>query len=224
VAASQSATRSAAAGMSLSEMSSRRTVVGLAGDEEAFGAGGGEGAGGAGAVDEAEVEGPEALFEPAEVVVLAVGHELEHAGGEVEAVDDPGVVALEFEEAGPGGVGFHGLRFFVRLEVDEAAAPGEVGEGAPFAGDERGVVAVAAGADDARVFVEGEGEVGLEGQARAFEDDLGGEFRGHGQGGMERWNTGMRGRVEYWNSGWWSLEWPGWSARLEWDEKTLYGR
>jgi hypothetical protein len=156
-------------------------LVGLAGDEEALGAGGGEGIGGAGAVDEAEVEGEEALLEPAEIVVLAMGHELEHAGGEVEAVDDPGVVALEFEEAGPGGVGLQGHRFFLRLEIDEAAAPGEVGEGAPLAGDEGGVVAVAAGADDAGVLVELEGDVGLEGEAGAFEDDLGGEFVAHGE-------------------------------------------
>jgi hypothetical protein len=97
----------------------------------------------------------------------------------VEAVDDPRVIALQLEEAGPGGVRLHGHRLFLRLEIDEAAAPGEVGEGAPFAGNERGVVAVAAGADDARVLVEREGEVGLEGQAGAFEDDLGRELVSH---------------------------------------------
>ena len=154
-------------------------LVGLAGDGEAFVACGGEGVGGAGAEDEAEVEGAEAVFEPAEIIMDAAGHELDHAGGEMEAVDDPGVVALEFEEAGPGGEGFHGEGFFVGFEIDEAAAPGEVGEGAPFAGDEGGGVAVAAGADDAGVLVEREGEVGLESEAGAFEDDFGRELVSH---------------------------------------------
>jgi len=42
------------------------------------------------------------------------------------------------------------------------------------------MVAVLARPDDTRVLVEGEGDLGLEGQAGAFQDDLGSEFVSHG--------------------------------------------
>jgi hypothetical protein len=70
-------------------------------------------------------------------------------------------------------VGLHRDGFFLRLEVDEAASPWDVGEGTPLGGDERRVVVVLARTDNARVLVEGEGDLGLEREARPFEDDFG---------------------------------------------------
>ena len=64
----------------------------------------------------------------------------------------------------------------MRLKIDQASSPGEIGEGAPFAGDERRVVAVPSRADDARVLVEGKSDVGFKRQARALEDYFWGHF------------------------------------------------
>ena len=58
--------------------------------------------------------GAQALLEPGEVVALAARGLLVELGREVEAVDDPGVVALQLEEAHPGGVGLQGQRLFLR--------------------------------------------------------------------------------------------------------------
>ena len=63
--------------------------------------------------------------------------------------------------------------------VNKGESVGVVGESAPFSRDERGVVVVLSRPDDAHVLIERKGDLGLEGQAGAFEDDLGGQFTAH---------------------------------------------
>ena len=65
------------------------------------------------------------------------------------------------------------------LEIDQPAPPWIVREGAPLGGDERGVIAVHARPDDARMLVERESDLGLESKAGALEDDFGDEFAAH---------------------------------------------
>ena len=143
---------------------------------EAFGARGFKGIRRAREQDNVKAKRGEAFFKPAEVVILVVGFELIGAGGDVKAVNDPRVIALQFKQARPGGVGFHRQRFLLRLKVDRAAPPGKVGEGAPFRRNERRVIFVFARSHDARMLVERKGDVGFERQARAFEDDFWGKF------------------------------------------------
>jgi hypothetical protein len=50
----------------------------------------------------------------------------------MEAVHDPGIVALEFEEPQPGGVGLHCQVLLLGLKVNQSAPPGIVSEGTPF--------------------------------------------------------------------------------------------
>ncbi len=94
----------------------------------------------------------------------------------METVNDPRIVAQKFEEASPGLVGLQGQGFFVGLEVYETSSPGKVGEGAPFGRDDRGMIAVFPRPYDAGMFIQGESDLSLESQARAFQNDLGTQF------------------------------------------------
>lgn len=67
----------------------------------------------------------------------------------------------------------------MRVKVDKPAAPGKVGERAPFGGNQRRMIAVFARADDARMLVERKGNIGLQRKPRAFENNLGTEFGRH---------------------------------------------
>jgi len=51
----------------------------------------------------------------------------------------------------------------VRLEVDEATTPGEVGKRTPLGRDEWRVIAILAWTDDTGVLIERKGDVGFEG-------------------------------------------------------------
>ncbi len=106
--------------------------------------------------------------------------ELVRPRGQVEAVDDPGVVRLELDQARPRVEHGHrpGLLLAAGLEVDRAAAPRHGREPAPLRGDQRRVVAVASRPDDAGMLVEREREVRLVGESRPLEDDLRGQL-GH---------------------------------------------
>ena len=113
------------------------------------------------------------LLQPAEVVVLAISLELVGSGGDVETINDPRVVAQKLKEPYPGLVGLQGQGFFVGLEVDEPPPPREIGEGAPFGGNEWRVVAVLPRPDDAGMFIQGECDLRLVGQPCAFQNNLG---------------------------------------------------
>ena len=63
--------------------------------------------------DQVETDGIQPLLEPAERVVSPLGLELIGTGGDVEAVDDPRVVALQLEEPGPGVIRLHGPALLV---------------------------------------------------------------------------------------------------------------
>ncbi len=118
----------------------------------------------------------ETFFKPVKIIILVVVRQLIRARGQVEAVNDPRIIALKFKEARPGGISFHRQRFFLRLKVDRAAPPGKVGESAPLCRNERRMIFIFARAHNARMFVERKGDVGLEGQACAFEDNFWGKF------------------------------------------------
>jgi len=68
----------------------------------------------------------------------------------------------------------------MRLKVDESAPPREIGKRTPFPGDERRVITILARSHNARVFVEFKGDLGLERQACAFQDDFWSELVSHG--------------------------------------------
>src|SRR5512144_1868733 len=97
----------------------------------------------------------------------------------METVDDPGVVALELEQAHPGRVRFHRHGLLVREIVDETPPPRDVREGAPFRRDKRRVVPVLARADDPRMLIQGERDLRLERESRPFEYDLWTELLRH---------------------------------------------
>lgn len=92
---------------------------------------------------------------------------------------DPRVIAIQFEQPRPRRVRFHRQRLFVRFKVNRSATPRIICERAPFRRNERRMIFVFARSDDARVLIQCKRNVGLEGEARAFENDFRDEFR-HG--------------------------------------------
>jgi len=85
-----------------------------------------------GAEHDMESQVIEPLFEPAEIVLPAVCPELIKLGGDMEPVNYPGIILLQFKEAHPGAVGLQGPLFLVGLKIYKPPAPGEVRERAPF--------------------------------------------------------------------------------------------
>jgi len=126
-------------------------------------------------------EGDQTIFKPGEIIVPASLDHLIDLSGEMEAVDNPGVVALKFEESHPGSVGFHCLVLFTWLEVDQAAAPGEIGEGTPFCRNDGGMIAVLPLTDDLWMLVEGKSNFSLKGESGPLKDDLWAELDAHGR-------------------------------------------
>jgi len=124
------------------------------------------------AQNDMKAEREQAVFEPGKIIVPPPVDHLVDLSGKMEPIDDPRIVALEFEELHPGFIRLSCAGFFLRLEVDESATPGEIGEGTPFRGNDGGVVAVLSLSDDLRVFIEGEGDFRLEGKTGSLEDDL----------------------------------------------------
>ena len=93
----------------------------------------------------------------------AVSAPLIHLGGDVESVDNPGIVALQFKQTHPGAVSFQSQFFLLRFEVNQAASPGEIGESTPFGRNDRGVAIESTWTNNARMFVQGNGNVGFVG-------------------------------------------------------------
>lgn len=77
-------------------------------------------------------ERKEAFFDPPQIVRASAIELLVHHRGDVEPVHDPGIVPLQFEQPQPGVIGLHRLLFFLLLEIDESASPGEIRERAPL--------------------------------------------------------------------------------------------
>src|SRR3989304_8405664 len=131
------------------------------------------------AQNDMKAEREQAVFEPGKIIVPPPVDHLVDLSGKMEPIDDPRIVAFEFEELHPGFIRLSCAGFFLRLEVDESATPGEIGEGTPFRGNDGGVVAVLSLSDDLRVFIEGEGDFRLEGKTGSLEDDLWTELDTH---------------------------------------------
>jgi hypothetical protein len=75
------------------------------------------------AEDESESERPQAILQPAEVVALPVRAKLVCLSRDVEAIDDPRVVALEFDQPRPRAVRLESQSFLLWREIGEAASP-----------------------------------------------------------------------------------------------------
>ena len=88
----------------------------------------------------------------------------------METVDDPGIVTVQLKKTQPGAVGFQRLGFFFGFKVDQSPPPGIVGEGAPFSGYQRRVIAIFSRSREPRMFIKRECDFGLIGKARAFKN------------------------------------------------------
>lgn len=122
----------------------------------------------------------ESIFEPGKITIFPSVNYLIDLRREMKAVDDPGVVSLKLEKSYPGFVCFYRLSFFTLFEVDQAAAPGEIGEGAPFGGDDGGMIAVLSHANDLRMLVERKSYFGLESESGSLKNNLRAELDAHG--------------------------------------------
>src|SRR6266508_221279 len=152
---------------------------GVARDQQPSRPGSLEGIGPSNTEDEAEADRDEPVLEPGKVVRLLVDAKLIGLGGDVKAVYDPGVVPLKFKESHPGLIRFEREGFFGWIEVDEAASPGEVGEGAPLGRDKGRVVPIFARTDNPRMLIQREGYIGLERETSALKDDFGTQSATH---------------------------------------------
>src|SRR3989338_9028094 len=128
------------------------------------------------AQDEPDIEGQESFLQPAEVIAFPIPLELVRLRRQVEPVNDPRIVALEFEHANPCLVRLHCELLFGWFEIDQAASPRKVRECAPLRRDDGRMITVLSQTNDPGMFVKRKGDLSLQREASTFEDDLGREF------------------------------------------------